>query len=142
MKNKQVSKIFFPVAIEIGDEQYAFGVVVPDLPGCFSAGDTLEEAVVNAREAITSHMECMIDEGIDMPKKKSMEEHRINPDFSGWLWAVVEVDDLRETHQSTRVNISLPRGLLNNIDLHATTHHMSRSGFLADAERKMIYSQP
>jgi len=42
----------FPIVIEPGDEQHAFGVVVPDLPGCFSAGDTLDEAIDNAKEAI------------------------------------------------------------------------------------------
>ncbi|WP_217160979.1 type II toxin-antitoxin system HicB family antitoxin [Thiocystis violascens] len=40
------------MAIEPGTSTTAFGVVVPDLPGCFSAGDTLDEAVDQAREAI------------------------------------------------------------------------------------------
>lgn len=31
----------FIIAIEPGDEDHSFGVVVPDLSGCFSAGDTL-----------------------------------------------------------------------------------------------------
>ena len=35
----------YPIAIEPGDKDTAFGVVVPDLPGCFSAGDDLEEAM-------------------------------------------------------------------------------------------------
>ena len=34
----------FIIAIEPGDETHSFGVVVPELPGCFSAGDTLDEA--------------------------------------------------------------------------------------------------
>ena len=37
----------YPIAIEVGDKKHAYGVVVPDLPGCFSAGDTLEEALSN-----------------------------------------------------------------------------------------------
>ena len=41
----------YPIAIEPGAADHAFGVVVPDLPGCFSAGDTLDEAIDNAREA-------------------------------------------------------------------------------------------
>jgi hypothetical protein len=35
----------YVVAIEKGDKRHAYGVVVPDLPGCFSAGDTLDEAL-------------------------------------------------------------------------------------------------
>ena len=41
----------YPIAIEPGTETTAFSVVVPDLPGCFSAGDTLDEAVAGAEEA-------------------------------------------------------------------------------------------
>jgi predicted RNase H-like HicB family nuclease len=41
----------YPVAIEPGDETTAYGVVVPDLPGCFSAGDTLDEALMAAGDA-------------------------------------------------------------------------------------------
>jgi predicted RNase H-like HicB family nuclease len=38
----------YPIAIETGDAEHAYGVVVPDLPGCFSAGDTLDEALANS----------------------------------------------------------------------------------------------
>ncbi len=41
----------YPIAIETGDKATAFGVVFPDLPGCFSAGDTLDDAMTGAEEA-------------------------------------------------------------------------------------------
>jgi hypothetical protein len=41
----------YPIAIEIGSKTAAYGLVVPDLPGCFSAGDTVDEAVTAAEEA-------------------------------------------------------------------------------------------
>ncbi len=47
----------FPIAIEPGSDTTAWGVVVPDLPGCFSAGDTAEEAFANAAEAIDAMCE-------------------------------------------------------------------------------------
>ena len=53
----------YPIAIESGDSKHAYGVVVPDLPGCFSAGDTLDEALTNAREAILLHLEGLLDDG-------------------------------------------------------------------------------
>jgi predicted RNase H-like HicB family nuclease len=40
-----------PIAIESRTDQTAYGVVVPDLPSCFSAGETLEEAIAGAGEA-------------------------------------------------------------------------------------------
>ena len=54
----------YPIVVESADDFHAFGVVVPDLPGCFSAGDTLEEAFENAKEAIVGWLECEIDEGL------------------------------------------------------------------------------
>ena len=53
----------YPVAIEPGTETEAFGVVVPDLPGCFSAGDTMEEAMTKAEEAIAAWIEIALDTG-------------------------------------------------------------------------------
>ena len=47
-----MKNLIFPIAIEPGDTHQAFGVVVPDIPGCHSAGDSLEEAYANAKEAI------------------------------------------------------------------------------------------
>ena len=47
----------YPVAIEPGTATEAFGVVVPDLPGCFSAGDTVEEAMAKTEEAIAAWIE-------------------------------------------------------------------------------------
>jgi predicted RNase H-like HicB family nuclease len=61
-------KLKYPIAIEPGDEQTAFGVVVPDLPGCFSAGDTLEEAIENSKEAIAAWIEITLD-GVSLNKR-------------------------------------------------------------------------
>jgi predicted RNase H-like HicB family nuclease len=82
----------YPVAIEPGDERRAFGVVVPDLPGCFSAGDTLDEAIDNAREAIDLWLETVIDDGGPVPDARPFAEHYNDPEFAGWIWAVVEID--------------------------------------------------
>lgn len=42
----------FIIAMVPGTESTAWGVLVPDLPGCFSAGDTMDEAMENARPAM------------------------------------------------------------------------------------------
>ena len=89
----------YPIAIEPGDNQHAFGVVVPDLPGCFSAGDSLDEAMAQAREGILLHLEGMFNEGKALPHPSPVDMHAGNPDFKGWIWAIVEIDpeDLSET---------------------------------------------
>ena len=82
----------FPIAIEPGDETTAFGVVVPDLPGCFSAGDTLEEAYANAAEAIELWVEAVLDTGGTIPAPGNLQALRRDPDLAGWILDMVEVD--------------------------------------------------
>ena len=82
----------YPIAIERGDGDTAFGVVVPDLPGCFSAGDTLEEAYANAVEAIELWMETTLDTGGIIPAPGSLQALRQNPELAGWILDMVEVD--------------------------------------------------
>lgn len=81
----------FFVAIEPGDDEHAFGVVVPDLPGCFSAGDTLDEAFENAKEAIDLWCETVMEDGGMIPPGKTLAEHQVNSEFAGWVWSIVEV---------------------------------------------------
>ena len=54
--------MLIPVAIH-KDTDSLYGVTVPDIPGCFSAGETIEEALSNTREAIVFHLEGMLEDG-------------------------------------------------------------------------------
>lgn len=123
----------YPIAIEPGDAKHAWGVVVPDLPGCFSAGDTLDEAIANAPEAIALWMEEYVERGALPPNPASFEKHRKNKEFKGWMWAVVDVDLSRMTDKAERINITLPSRLLVRVDARAKKAGESRSGFLARA---------
>lgn len=121
----------YPIAIEPGDERHAFGVVVPDLPGCFSAGDTLDEAIDNAREAIALWLESVIDDGGAVPEPHSIAGHQANQQFAGWVWAVVDADLAALSDKAERVNITLPRRILRRIDAAARASGESRSGYIA-----------
>ncbi len=128
-------KLKYPIAIEPpdNDEEYAYGVVVPDLPGCFSAGDTVDEAVENSKEAISLWIETVLDDDGMVPAPGKLSTYSKNPEFSGWLWAVVEIDGALLDDHSERVNISMPRRILSRIDRYAAAHGESRSGFLVNA---------
>ena len=82
----------YPIAIEIGTETTAYGVVVHDLPGCFSAGDTIDEAVSAAEEAAVAWIEATLDAGAAAPAASSIETLRERPDFAGWAFGVIAVD--------------------------------------------------
>jgi predicted RNase H-like HicB family nuclease len=133
-----MSTLIFPIAIEPGDNEHAFGVVVPDLPGCHSAGDTMTEAYANAKEAIETHLAVLVDEGMDIPALQPLSDHRMQPEYVNWLWGFVEVADIPALKKTVRLNISLPEGLLHEIDLAAKSQHLTRSGFLAQAALKAM----
>ena len=86
---------FYPVYLETDDDFASFGVVVPDLPGCVSAGDSVEEALAMAKEAIEFHLEGMVDGGEAVPNPRPVTEHLQQK--ADWfcnpgLWAVVSVN--------------------------------------------------
>lgn len=53
------------VVIEPGPHNYS--AYVPDLPGCVTTGQTVEETIANIKEAITGHIEAMRADGDPIP---------------------------------------------------------------------------
>ena len=82
--------LHFPIAIH-KDAGSDYGVTVPDLPGCFSAGKTLDEAIVMACEAIELHLEGLIDAGQPIPKPGVVEQYKGKRAYAGATWAVVSI---------------------------------------------------
>jgi len=122
----------YPVAIEPGNDSVAWGVVVPDLPGCFSAADSgLDEALDNAHEAITAWMEEAIVNNKAIPLPSSIDMHLKSGQFDGWIWAVVDVDPAWMDERAERINITLPRRILALLDAKASAARESRSAYIA-----------
>lgn len=121
----------YPIAIEPGTETTAFGVVVPDLPGCFSAGDTLDEALAGAEEAAAAWIDAMLDAGGAIPTPSNLETIRNSDDFAGWTLGVITLDPALLDDTSERVNITLPRRVLRRLDALAGAAGESRSGYIA-----------
>jgi len=121
----------YPIAIELGTDTTAFGVVVPDLPGCFSAGDTLDEAVSAAEEAAAAWADAALDAGQAIPTPTSLEAIRQKPEFAGWTFGVITLDPDLLDDTTERVNITLPRRVLRRLDALARAAGESRSGYIA-----------
>lgn len=121
----------YPVAIESGNDDTAFGVIVPDLPGCFSAGDTLDEAVAAAEEAVAAWVDTALDAGMAIPAPSSLDSLRTNPDYAGWTIGVVTIDPALLDDTTERVNITLPRRVLKRLDALAKAAGETRSGYVA-----------
>lgn len=121
----------YPIAIESGTDMTAFGIVVPDLPGCFSAGDTLDEAMAGAEEAAAAWVDTALDAGQAIPAPTSLDAIRQRPDYAGWTFGVITLDPALLDDTTERVNITLPRRVLKRLDALARAAGESRSSYIA-----------
>jgi predicted RNase H-like HicB family nuclease len=121
----------YPIAIEPDTQTTAFGVIVPDLPGCFSAGDTLEEAFQNAEEAASAWIDATLDSGASIPAPSSLTTLRDKPEYAGWMFGVITIDPALLDDAPERVNISLPRRVLHRLDALAKSAGLTRSSYIA-----------
>ena len=119
----------------------AYGIVVPDLPGCTSAGKTIEAAQRNAVEAVRLWIEDALEEGEKIPRPRSPIELMALRDVHealsrGAVLSMVPV--LRDTGRPVKANVSLDAGILEAIDAAAKERGLTRSAFLASAARDKI----
>ena len=120
----------YPVVIERGSETTAFGVIFPDLPGCFSAGDTLDEAISNAEEAAAAWIDATLDAGNSVPPPSTLNAVQNSPDYQGWTIGFVTINPAILDDRVERANISLPRRVLERLDALAKASSESRSGMI------------
>lgn len=127
----------YPVVIH-KDRKSDYGVSVPDLPGCVSAGATVDEALAMVREAIELHLEGLIEEGGVVPLPTPIERLQGDSDYADGTWAIVSVDETTLRVKIARVCITMPQRVLDAIDRHARAHGETRSGLLARAAVRYI----
>ena len=131
----------FPIVIH-KDRGSDYGVTVPDLPGCFTAGTTLDEAIAMAKEAIELHLEGLIEEGQPVPKPGTAEQYKDAPEFRGGVWAVVSISPARLRVKAKRINISIPERVLDIVDSIARAENETRSGLLVKAVGAYVRKTP
>lgn len=124
-----MATIYYPAIVEAGID--SFGVYFPDLPGCVSAGRTVQEAAIGAEEALVGHLATMAEFGEPIPDPSELDA--IAPSEGSIEVARILVRGERPG-RSVRIQVSIDDGLLARIDRVAK----NRSGFLADAARAKL----
>lgn len=124
------------IAVVHKDEDSAFGVHFPDLPGCFSAADTLDDVVPKAAEALALYAEDSA-----LPDPRSLDALRRDKDVAAHLAEgamLVAIPHIENDARVERANITMEAGLLRAVDAAAKARNLSRSAFLAQAARHEI----
>lgn len=123
------------------DSNRTLGVWFPDLPGCVTVGQSLDEAYRNAGEALQFHIDGLVEDGdpISSPDWANVEKHA-RDDEDSVLVAVIAVP-VDVTTKAKRINITIDETLLSRIDQHASALGVPRSTFLAEAARALLRSE-
>jgi predicted RNase H-like HicB family nuclease len=121
--------------LEYEEEAKGYSVLFPDCKGCYSAGDTYEEAIRNAREALS----LWADGQSQLPKARSLEE--IKNEWEHWAeweqnyrFIIAPIALLPLNSKAKRYSVTLDEALVARIDAVAN----NRSAFLEAAARQAL----
>jgi predicted RNase H-like HicB family nuclease len=117
----------FYVAI-IEKAAHGFGVFFPDLPGCTSFGETIEDAAANAFVAAQAHVALSEEYGDTLPSPRPLDRIPTERGVKEKARVLIPVETGSE---AVRVNISLPASALAALDRTAKELSLSRSGAIA-----------
>jgi len=117
------------------DEGSDYGVEFPDVPGCVTAGRTLDEARAMAAEALAGHVAALEAEGMPVPVPSTMDALRTDPNREDAVLILVDLEP--DLLKPERVNVMIPRHLLGRIDAASGGN---RSRFLAEAAEMKLAS--
>ena len=119
------------------DEGSAWGLTFPDLPGCFTAADEEDGIMPNAMEALELYAEDMD----TLPAPRGIDAMSRDKDVAAELAQgayLIAIPFIRNTQRTTRVNITLPKGLLDAIDEEAARRKLTRSALMAQAAEREV----
>ena len=124
---------YFPAIIERAKE--GFSVFFPDLPGCTSGGDTINDAARNAEDALRGHLALMVSDGDEIPFTSDLDQIERDPEVDEAARVLVRAD---LPGKFIRLNISMDEGLVASIDAMAEKIGLTRSGLLTKAARDFM----
>ena len=124
------------IAVVHKEKDSAFGCYFPDVPGCFSAADDMDDLVPHSVEALSLYAE---DETLPEPRpvEDIRRDRQVVTDLADGAF-LVAVPLIENEAKVVRANITMERGMLKAIDRAARERKLTRSSFLAQAARREI----
>ena len=124
------------IALLRKDPDSDFGVDFPDFPGCITAGSTLEETRLMAREALEAHIECMLELGQGIPAPSSVDGVMADPENAEAIPFPVSVPD--RLSGAGQVELVLRAADLEKLDALAEKRSTTRQALLTKAVRRLL----
>ncbi len=120
----------------------AWGVTFPDLPGCTSAGDSFEDALRQAEDALSGHIAALAADGDIVPAPRAYAELTDDAEVQQDLaeGAVLQSVPYQQISARTRINIMIDAGLLADTDRAAEEEGRTRSGYIENALKARLSS--
>lgn len=113
-----------------------YGVSFPDFPGVVTAGTDLDDARLMAVEALSLHVDGLLEDGGILPDPSTLEAVMSDPENRDAVATLIPLKT--ESKKVARLNITLPEDVLREVDAYANAHGLTRSGFLAQSARKAM----
>ncbi len=124
-------QLTYPACFYPDEEQKgAYAVVVPDLPGCVSGGNTLAEAILMGTDAASGWVLDELEDGKPAPEASPIES--VIPDTGGFVsMLVLDMDAYAEKYgeKAVRKNLTIPAWL----NTFAENNHINFSQVLQDS---------
>ena len=114
------------------EKNTAYGITLPDFPGCFSAADTLDDVQNNAQEAVELYAE---EEAFTPPKPMTFEQIARLEEAKGGVLMLIDIDFSFLDERVVPINISMPAYMRDRISKAAKARGLTRSAYLVQAAR-------
>jgi len=124
---------YYPAVVDRSAD--GFGITFLDFPGCVSAGRTLQETIERGHQALAAHVELTIEHDEPIPEPSPLDEIVADPDEEVVLKTLIRVD---LPGRSVRLSITMDEALAKAVDRTAAAEGFTRSGFLAEAARRLL----
>ena len=126
-----MAKRYYP-SVVFKEEDSCFGITFPDIPGCMSAGNTIDEALSNAEDALDGHIALLQEDGDPIPEASEIWDHaHLRTEEGGENVILIQLVPANVPGKNVKVMISLDDGLLARVDKVAGNY--GRSRFFAEA---------
>ena len=129
-----MSKVYYVAVLE-KETDSGIGVFFPDIPGLVAGGENQEDALRNAEESLQFHLDSLIEQGLPLPEPGDLQS--LKEERGGACLAIALIPATLHGRRR-RIQLTLDEKLVDEIDAWAVAAGYTRSGFFAEAARRMM----